>query len=67
MMTQMKKSECRRIMREYIECYDPYEKKPALGYNIAEMSRYARKNNRKISELTQEEAAMFAIKKMGGQ
>lgn len=46
----------------YDERYNPYEKKPALGYNIAEMSRYARKNNRKISELTKEEAAMFAVK-----
>ena len=62
MMTRMKKSECRRIVKEYVERYNPYEKKPALGYDIAEMSRYARKNNRKISELTKEEAAMFAVK-----
>lgn len=26
MMTRMKKSECRRIVREYVERYNPYEK-----------------------------------------
>ena len=62
MKTQTKKSECRRIVREYVEQNNPYEKKPKLGYNIAEMSRYATENNRKVSELTQEEAAMFAVK-----
>ena len=62
MMTQTKKSECRKIVREYVEQNNPYEKKPKLGYNIAEMSRYATRNNRTVSELTQKEASMFVVK-----
>ena len=62
MMTQTRKSECREAVREYLQQYDPYAQLPKLGYNVAEMSRYAAKNNRKISELNTEEVAMFATK-----
>ena len=61
MKTQTKKSECRRIVQEYIKKYNPYERTPDLGYNIAEMSRYASKNNRSITDLSEEEVEQFAI------
>ena len=61
-LARTKKTECRRIVSEYVEQHNPYEKKPKLGYNIAEKSRYAAKQDRKVSELTQEEAAMFVVK-----
>ena len=62
MTKQTKKSECRKAVREYTRLYDPYVKKPKLGYNIAEMCRYAAKINRKVSDLTESEAAIFAVK-----
>ncbi|MCR5331844.1 MAG: hypothetical protein K6E62_11770 [Lachnospiraceae bacterium] len=61
MTTQTKKSECRKAVREYVKQYSPYELAPRLGYNIAEMSRYAAKNNRKVSELSADEVALFAV------
>ena len=61
MTTQTKKSECRKAVREYIKKYNPYENAPKLGYNVAEMCRYASKNNRKVSELSKEEVALFAV------
>ena len=50
-LARTKKTECRRIVSEYVEQHNPYEKKPKLGYNIAEKSRYAAKQDRKVSEL----------------
>lgn len=62
MRTQTKKSECRRIVQEYIKKYNPYERTPALGYNIAEMSRYATRNNCTVSDLSKEEVERFAVR-----
>ena len=62
MTTQTKKSECRKAVRDYIKQYNPYVPAPKLGYNIAEMCRYAAKSNRKVSELSPEEVALFAVK-----
>ena len=62
MMMQTKKSKCREAVREYILQNDPYEKTTRLGFNVAAMYRYAKKNNRKISDLTAEEANMFIVK-----
>lgn len=61
MKTQTKKSECRRIVQEYIKKYNPYERTPDLGYNIAELSRYAAQNNRSITDLSKEEVERFAV------
>ena len=57
--TMMKKYECRKAVRDYIQQFNPYEPAPKLGYNVAEMSRYARESNRKITELSSDEAALF--------
>ena len=62
MMTQTKKSECRKAVNEYIRLYNPYEEKPKLGYNIAAMCRYAAQNNRRVSELSESEVELFAVK-----
>ena len=61
-MTQTKKSDRRKAVSEYIRLNNPYEEKPKLGYNIAAMCRYAAKNNRKVSELSESEVALFAVK-----
>ena len=53
--------ECGKAVRDYIRKYNPYESASKLGYNIAEMYRYAVANNRKVSELTKEEAEQFAV------
>ncbi len=60
MRTPTRKSECRRTVHEYIQQHDPYKGTVPLGYNIAAMSRYARKKNLPISKLTPQETAMFA-------
>ena len=56
------RSKCREVVREYNKRYNPYVPAPKLGYNIAEMCHYAAKSNRKVSELTPDEAALFAVK-----
>ena len=56
------RSKFRETVREYIKRYNPYVPAPKLGYNIAEMCHYAAKSNRKVSELTPDEAALFAVK-----
>lgn len=63
MTIQTRKYECRKAVRDYIKQYNPYESRARLGYNIAEMSRYAAKSNRKVSELSEEEVALFAVDK----
>ena len=55
------RSECRKVVRDYIQQYNPYEQAPKLGYNVAEMSRYAKKSNRKVSELSSDEIALFTV------
>ena len=63
MKMQKTKSECREAVKKYIETYNPYAQTPSLGFNVAEVSRYAAKTKRKVSELSQEEIAFFATSK----
>ena len=65
MKTQTRKSECREQVKTYLQEHSPYEKIPSLGYNIAEMSKYARNRNISISEMTAQEAEMFLVKHTG--
>ena len=51
------RSECRKAVRDYFKQYNPYAPAPILVHNIAEMCRYVAKSNRKVPELTPEEAA----------
>ena len=55
------RSECRKVVRDYIKRYNPYVPAPKLGYNIAEMCRYVAKSNRKASELNPEEVDLFTV------
>ena len=45
----------------YYEVPDPYKSTPSCNVNLLELSRYARKNGKKLIELTKEEVQQFAI------
>ena len=45
----------------YYETQDPYKSAPSCNVNLLELSRYARKNGKKLIELTKEEVQQFAI------
>lgn len=61
MKTPTKKSEHRQVVKDYISKYNPYQQVPKLGYNVAAMSRYATEHHRKISELSEDEVALFSV------
>jgi len=61
MKIQTKKSERQKIVDEYVQKYNPYEKTVPLGFNVAEMSKYAQSKNISISELSIQEAKMFEV------
>ena len=61
MTTQMKRCEHKKIVQDYIERCNPYASLSRLGYRIADMSRYAAIQNRKISDLSADEAKLFAV------
>lgn len=45
----------------YYEMPNPYENAPSCHVNLLEMSRYAKRNGKKLVELTREEVKMFSI------
>ena len=47
----------------YYSAPDPYSEPPASKYNLRAMVNYARKNRKKVADLTKEEAEMFIISK----
>ena len=49
------------IDRSYYEQPDPYVNAPSCHVNLLELSRYARRCGKKLTELTAEEVKMFAI------
>ena len=50
------------LPRGYYDPPDPYSDPPKSNYNLLRMSQYAKKNGKKIVELTKEEASQFAVK-----
>ncbi len=49
------------LPNSYYETPDPYKSAPSCNVNLLELSRYARKNGKKLIELTKEEVQQFAI------
>ena len=50
------------IMNEsYYKKPNPYVNAPSCHVNLLEMSRYAKRNGKKLVELTREEVKMFSI------
>ena len=46
---------------QYYKEPDPYVNGPACPVNLLELSRYARKRGKKLSDLTQEEVEKFSL------
>ena len=55
--------EGRELPPGYYAVPNPYVKPPSCGVDLLELSRYARKNDKKLVDLTREELNMFSIKK----
>lgn len=51
--------ENRKLVDGFIQMFNPYEVAPSIGINLVELSRYAKKHNKKISELMEEEMIML--------
>lgn len=49
------------IAPSYYEQPDPYVNAPSCHVNLLELSRYARKCEKKLAELTQDEVRKFLI------
>lgn len=48
---------------EYYATPDPYTNPPSCGVDLLELSRYARRENKRLVDLTREELNMFATDK----
>lgn len=46
---------------DYYEKPNPYVNAPSCHVNLLEMSRYAKKHGKKLTELTEEEVRKFSI------
>lgn len=62
-MSEMKPNFLKESMPEsyYLE-QNPYLETVSCNVNLLELSRYARKHNKRIMDLTKEEVRKFAIK-----
>ena len=49
------------LRKEYYEQPDPHVNAPSCNVNLLELSRYAKKHNKKLVELTREEVYRFSI------
>lgn len=59
--TTVKYWEGRTPAPEYFAPVNPYEEQPACKYNLRELTRYARKVGKRVTELTYEEIARFSV------
>ena len=50
-----------RLPENYYSKVDPYAESPKSTINLLELSRYAKKQGKKIIELTKEEVASFYV------
>jgi hypothetical protein len=60
-MNGMKPKYARTVQKKYYEPPNPYVNAPSCHVNLLELSRYAKKNGKRLSELTEEEVNKFAI------
>ena len=51
-----------KLIPGYFEAPNPYQNPPKCNVNLLEMSRYARRQGKKLLELTQEEIDNFMTK-----
>ena len=49
------------VNQSYYELPNPYVNAPSCHVNLLELSRYAKKCGKKLTELTKEEVKMFSI------
>ncbi len=61
MKTLKKKYKKDFLMEEIIKENDPYGKPPVINYDMRAMVKYAHDNNKKVIDLTEEEAEMFRL------
>ncbi len=59
--TTVKFWEGRTPSPEYYAPVDPYEKQPECKYDLRELTRFARKVGKRITELTYDEIAQFSV------
>lgn len=50
-----------QLNQEYFQCPNPYINAPSCHVNLLELSRYAKKNEKRLIDLTKEEVQQFAI------
>ncbi|NLP00442.1 MAG: hypothetical protein GX386_09155 [Clostridiaceae bacterium] len=50
-----------KVPASYYEKPNPYVNAPSCHVNLLEMSRYAKRNGKKLVELTREEVKQFSI------
>ena len=50
--------ECEQV-NLYLREFSPYESRESIGIDLLALTRYAKKNNKKTSELTEEEIDLF--------
>ena len=50
-----------KVPASYYEKPNPYVNAPSCHVNLLEMSRYAKRNGKKLVELTREEVKKFSI------
>jgi hypothetical protein len=50
-----------KLTDNYYKAQNPYEVAPSCNINLVELSRYARKQGKALSELSEEEIKQFLI------
>ena len=52
----------RKIVEEYVKNFNPYESRPSIGIDLLALTRYARENNKKLENLSEQEISQFKRK-----
>ena len=46
-------------VEQYLKMFNPYETRPSIGIDLVALTRYAKKSNKTLKELSEEEVALF--------
>ena len=49
----------RKVVEQYNAIMNPYESRPSIGIDLLELTRYAKANNKKPENMSEEEIALF--------
>lgn len=60
-MNTLERKSKRQLVEDYIKEHNPYEPSPSLGYNVKEISRYAKEKGCNIAELSEDEIELFKV------